>query len=158
MNNYILTKDGNFYSIDNNGDNELYHYGVLGMKWGIHRASKKGTTYTYKSHGQRKWDKKLDKAIKKGSEQKKIDKATKKVSMYKERDKSRQSYAESTTVGKSIAKQLLLGPVGSGAYSRLRASGMGRASSAVVAYFGSPIELILSKAVENASARNRLNK
>lgn len=30
-------------------DNELKHYGVLGMKWGIRRARKTGKTYTYKS-------------------------------------------------------------------------------------------------------------
>ena len=34
-------------------NDELMHYGVLGMKWGIHRAVKKGQTYTYKSHGQK---------------------------------------------------------------------------------------------------------
>jgi hypothetical protein len=30
---------------------ELYHYGVLGMKWGEHRAARKGGTYQYKSWG-----------------------------------------------------------------------------------------------------------
>lgn len=32
--NYILTSQGNFVSA-----NELYHYGVLGMKWGIRKAT-----------------------------------------------------------------------------------------------------------------------
>lgn len=145
-NTYIMTKDG-----------ELYHYGVLGMKWGIRKARNQGSTYTYKSHGQRKWEKKLNKATSNGSDSKKIDKATRKLSMYKERDKSRQSYVESTTAGKTVVRQLLLGPFGSGAYSRMRAAGYGRLSSGVVSYFATPVEPILTKILENSSARDRLN-
>lgn len=156
MNNYILTKDGNFYSVDNNTDNELYHYGVLGMKWGIRRAQKKGQNYTYKSHGQRKWDKKLNKATNKGTNSAKIEKATRKLSMYKTRDKARQSYAESTTVGKTVVRNLLLGPFSNGSYTRLRASGMSRLPSAAISILAYPVEPFLTKTVENSSAGARV--
>lgn len=39
-----------YYSTTFRSD-ELFHYGVLGMKWGQHRAAKRGGTYTYKSWG-----------------------------------------------------------------------------------------------------------
>lgn len=36
MSNYILTADGHLYHCDPTGD-ELYHYGVKGMRWGVRK-------------------------------------------------------------------------------------------------------------------------
>ena len=44
-----------------NNNDELMHYGVIGMRWGIRRARKNGSSYTYKSHGQKKYERKLNK-------------------------------------------------------------------------------------------------
>lgn len=122
--NYILTTktESEFYhSADS--ENELYHYGVLGMKWGMRRAARKGQTYTYKSHGQKKWEKK----IAKGNTS---DKAKKKLAMYKERDKARQDYAANTSLGKAIVKKAALGSmVDIGTYNRFRDAGDSRASA-----------------------------
>lgn len=41
---------------------ELYHYGVVGMKWGVRRARKKGVDYTYTSHGTKSYAKRAKKS------------------------------------------------------------------------------------------------
>lgn len=111
-------------------DNDfIQHYGVLGMKWGIRKADKKGVSYTYKSRGQKRTEKKLEKQKKKGAPAGKIRISENKLEQYKTRDRHRQNYAETATFGKSVAKGLLMGPFGSGNYNRLRASGHTRLAS-----------------------------
>lgn len=144
---------------------ELYHYGVLGMKWGMHRAKKKGISYTYKSHGQKKFEKKYNKLVNKGKNKEKINKTKEKLNLYKTRDKNRQDYAKNTSVGKSFVKTLLLGPIGNGSYSRYRGSGDGRVgaflkSNIIVSSLGAPISVLLSRGSEFKTARieNRVTK
>ena len=138
---------------------ELYHYGVVGMKWGIRRAKKRGETYKYKSFGQKHYEKKLAKQTAKGASAEKIAQTKSNLQMTKTRDKARQKYAESTTVGKSIAKGLLLGPVGSGHYNRLRAAGVSRGEAVVTSALGTYLNpvagVIATKSYENRKARER---
>ena len=96
MNNYILAPDG-----------ELKHYGVIGMKWGVRRARKKGTSYAYKSHATKTYEKKANKARKRGNTEK-----ANKYDTYAKRsaglDKKMQDYNTNLSVGKTIAQSLLV--------------------------------------------------
>lgn len=56
---YIITSDGNFVS-----ENELYHYGVLGMKWGVRRG-RTGQVYEKAQRKLAKIDRKVDKYTRK---------------------------------------------------------------------------------------------
>ena len=71
MNNYE-----NYYSTSNPSEEELMHYGVLGMKWGVRRASKQLSGATTKE-GRAKAKASLDKHYAKAS--KKLNKYSKKV-------------------------------------------------------------------------------
>lgn len=107
-------------------DDALAHYGVLGMRWGIRKARILGKNYTYKSRSQKKTEKKLKKAVRRNKNPDKIARLESKLNMYKHRDKNREEFARTTTVGRSIAMGLALGPFGKGRYNRLRAAGYGR--------------------------------
>ena len=100
--------------------NELCHYGVLGMKWGIRKARKNGTTYTYKSHGQKKMEKKLANAERKGKDTEKIKNS---LNNYKRRDKIRQSYVEARSTGRLLATKMIFNLDSAAAYRKARDSG-----------------------------------
>jgi hypothetical protein len=51
MRDYVITRE------TENPEDELEHYGVLGMKWGVHRATKKYSTATTKAERKKASDK-----------------------------------------------------------------------------------------------------
>ena len=147
---------------------ELYHYGVLGMKWGYRKAYNKGQDYNYRSFGQKKYQKKFDKLSSKLSknekisfnQQRKLDKISNKLESYKGRDLNRVDYAKNTNIGKAAVKTIIFGPLGTGNYNRFRSSGHGRIVSALGANFvastiGYPLTALISKGAENRNGRNR---
>jgi len=153
--------------MEQNNQNELYHYGVLGMKWGIRRAYNKGTTYNYRSHGQKKYQKKVNKLEAKlakrdkkptFNQQRKLDITKNKLETFKQRDKNRQEYVNSTSMGKQVVKGLLFGPLGTGNYNRFRAAGHGRIVSAlgsnyVASTLGYPLTVLISRNSEFVTAK-----
>jgi predicted nucleic acid-binding protein len=73
-NNYIILPNG-----DTVQENELYHYGVLGMKWGVRRGNS-AQAYARASKKLKRLDRKADKAVEKAYEKKA--KADKKASSF----------------------------------------------------------------------------
>lgn len=98
----------------------LQHYGVLGMKWGMHRAAKRGEQYVYQSHATKKYNKKAAKAEAKGN--------AAKAATYKNRakrsaqiDRGEQEYAKNLSTGKAIAGAMLFGGNSMKGYAQYRA-------------------------------------
>lgn len=102
----------------------LIHYGVLGMKWGVRKAEKKGTSYNYTSMKTKRLTKKAAKAKAEGK--KNASKISAKAKASKQSDKNRLAYAKKTSVGKAIGQNLLLGPMGALSYQKMRSNGVTR--------------------------------
>lgn len=122
MSDYIFTENG-----------ELYHYGVLGMKWGVHKARKNGTTYEYKSHATKKYTKKAAKAAEKSKttdDETKAQEYKNKAAIYAQRakrsaevDRNEQKVAEAMSTGKILLTRFFTGGYGAKDYSLLQAMG-----------------------------------
>lgn len=118
---------------------ELYHYGIVGMKWGKRRAAARGQSYSYTSHTTNKYNKKVAKLSKK----KKLSKAQQEdLTNYKNRakrsaqhDKNMQKLADKTTAGSTAGAILLAGGQNTKGYMQRRAAGMtvGRSVGGTVA-------------------------
>ena len=135
-------------------------------------AYEQGKKYEYKSHGQKKYEKKYNSLNQKIKDNKdsydkkqllrkrnKLDKIKNKLETYKARDKNRVDYAKTANLGKSILKTVLFGVIGTGNYNRLRSAGQNRIVSALggslLGTFIAPVGIGLSKAVENTAGRSR---
>ena len=115
---------------------ELHHYGVLGMKWGIHRSRKN-------AEKAKKYDKKAKQLEKEGKDEKSSIKMRNKANKARERsrylqskhmsrtDKKTYNRVRSTSVGKLAVQSLLIGTYGSLKYNQSRANDNGRAKAFV---------------------------
>ena len=113
----------------NTVQDELMHYGVLGMKWGQRRAAQRGETYSYKSHTTKKYEAKAERAETRGK--------TDKAKMFANRaknsaklDKDEQRVADKIGTGTAIVANILTGGTASRSvksYSRYR--GMGESAT-----------------------------
>ena len=143
-------------------NNELKHYGVIGMKWGIRRARKKGTTYNYRSLTTKRYMKKGMSIVKKRDKiaakiekrkgtknteklQRKLDKMGKRLEKVTNRmtnsakhDRAMQDFAKKLSAGEAIAASLLVGTTNLKYYASIKASkgdsqGIKSAASLVIA-------------------------
>lgn len=102
---------------------EFEHYGVLGMKWGVHRAKvNKSKSNKYRSKAMASTGSKKEKEFKKAE---KYAKKSKKIQTKHELRAGKETYkkVDKTSVTKLLGESVLMGTYGSIKYNRSRAKG-----------------------------------
>ena len=107
--------------------NELKHYGIIGMRWGVRRARNSlEKAKQLRKQGRKKEATKLE------------TKAKKRLTKHERlAGKKTIDYTMSQSLGKSVAKSLLLGTYGALRYDQMRSEDINRGLSAAVGVLGS---------------------
>lgn len=130
-------------------NNELYHYGVLGMKWGVHRAKKNVQKAKNRRDSAKEWDEIAKDAKSKGKTKqaakykkyaatdravaKKYDAKSKAIIEKHERRAGKKTLdrVKAQSTGKLVAKSMLMGTYGTLKYEQARAKNASVGKAAV---------------------------
>lgn len=116
----------------NYSNDYLCHYGVLGMRWGVHRASRnaskaasaKHKANAYKNTNAELYDHYMNKSEKYSAKSQKL------IAKHQSRAGKAYDYTNNESLGKTIGKALLFSSYGALKYNELRGSGNSRITSA----------------------------
>lgn len=122
MNNYYCNESENYGLAKCSGNDELMHYGVLGMRWGVRRAQNKlAKAKQLRSKGQTAKAQRLEAKAKKSLAKHERYSGGKKVV----------NYTKNESLGKTLVKSYLMGTYGALKYNEARAKGADRGKAAV---------------------------